>query len=476
MSKDCGCAKRSQTSRISPLFAFTALLLTIACGGNSPSQLNPGPGQGNPPPPPPQTSSAQVKIGDAPADRVLSFEVTVGSISLTPTSGSAVTVLSAATRLELAHLSGTNEPLAFLDIAQGTYSSASIAVSNPEVTFVNSLGTIVKLQPASSQTISVPFNPALTVGNASTVISIDLNVGNSLTFDAQGNVTAINLSPSSFTFASAPVAAEDKQGHDDGELEDTTGIITAVNGSSFTLTLGQSGHSLTFSTDASTEFDDGASLATNTIVTVEGFTKADGSLYAKEVEGIEDSSGAEAEGLITQVNGTQITFVDDHGIGDGMDDTKLGETITADVSRARYKVKEGNIDASGLGGLPSLPNFPFDATTVHAGQRIEVESESPMDASSISGHKVQLQQQALVGTVSGLSGSTTAGPTNFTLTVANDSAFAILSGKTEINVFWQPGTDLHKLSSVVDGDSVRVRGLVFFTGTGFNMIARRIDQ
>jgi hypothetical protein len=159
-----------------------------------------------------------------------------------------------------------------------------------------------------------------------------------------------------------------------------------------------------------------------------------------------------------------------------MDDSKLGETITADLSSAKYRVKKGNIDTIGLGGLPSSPNFPFDATTIHAGQRVEVESESPMDVSSISGHKVQLQQQALVGTVSGLSGATTAGPTSFTLTVANDSAFAILSGKTEIHVFWQPGTDLHKLSSVNNGDTVRVRGLVFFTGTQFTMIARRIDQ
>jgi hypothetical protein len=38
-------------------------------------------------------------------------------------------------------------------------------------------------------------------------------------------------------------------------------------------------------------------------------------------------------------------------------------------------------------------------------------------------------------------------------------------------LYWQPGTDLHKLASVNNGDTVRVRSLVFFTGTGFNMIA-----
>jgi len=52
----------------------------------------------------------------------------------------------------------------------------------------------------------------------------------------------------------------------------------------------------------------------------------------------------------------------------------------------------------------------------------------------------------------------------------------MVSGQTTATVFWQPGTNLHNLTSVNNGDSVRVRGLVFFTGSSFNMIARRIDQ
>jgi len=87
---------------------------------------------------------------------------------------------------------------------------------------------------------------------------------------------------------------------------------------------------------------------------------------------------------------------------------------------------------------------------------------------------VKLQQQALSGTVSGLSGSA---PTTFTLTAAADSAFAMLSGSTTVTIYWQPGTDVHNLPHVLtNGDVVRVRGLVFFTGSGFSMIARRITQ
>jgi len=454
------------------ILASALTISTVGCGGSS-SSLNPGQGPGITP-----KTATQVKIGDAPADRVVSFEVTVGPITATPTSGSAVTVLSGTRRLELSHLSGTNEPLALLNVPQGSYSSASITVSSPEVTFINNLGVLVKLQPALNQAITINFSPALTVGASPLVANIDLNVANSLTFDAQGNVTGVNLTASSFTVGTAAVAAEDKQGHDDGELEDTTGVITAVSGSSFTLTVDQNGVPLTFATDANTQFNDGASLALNAIVTVEGVTKADGTLYAKEVEGIEDATGAESEGLITQVSGnpaSQITFVADHGMGSGMDDTKVGDPITADVRGANYKVKKGNIDASGIGGLPSA-TFAFDATTVHAGQRVEVESVVALSGTSITADKVKLQQQALVGAVSGLQASTTAGPTSFTLTLASDSAFAMLSGKTSVTVYWQPGTDLHKLTAVNNGDTVRVRGLVFFTGSTFNMIARRIDQ
>jgi len=295
-------------------FAVGIALLAVGCGGSS-SSPNPPPGPG----PTPQTAT-QVKVGDAPADRVVTFEVTVGPISMTPTSGSAVTVLSGTQRVELSHLSGTNEPLSLLNVPQGSYSSASITVSNPEVTFINNLGVLVKLEPAFNQASTINFSPALTVGASSLVVDIDLNIANSLTFDAQGNVTGVNLSASSFKVSTAAVAAEDVQGDDDGELEDTTGVITAVNGSSFTLTVDQTGVPLTFTTDANTQFNDGASLTANTIVTVEGVTKSDGTLYAKEVEGIEDASGAEAEGLITQVTGnpaTQLTFVADHGMGSG---------------------------------------------------------------------------------------------------------------------------------------------------------------
>ena len=418
-----------------------------------------------------------VNMGDAPADRVIGFEVTVGPITLTPTSGSAVTVLSATRRIELTHLSGTNETLGLVKVPQGTYTGASITVSNPEIVFLNNLGQTVKLEPTFNQAVTVAFTPPLTVGAGMPVINIDLRVANSLTFDAQGNVTGLNINPTSFNLATSTVAAQAEQEHENGELENLKGTVSSVSGSSFTLTVARSGTSLTFTTDGNTQFKEGASLASlaNMMVTVEGRTLADGSLYAKEVEGVETGDGAEVEGLISHVTGnpaTQLTFMADHGSGGGMDDSKTGAMFTVDVSKAGFKADQSNLDTNGLSSLLSSANFPFDAATVHSGQRVEIDSRHAVSGTSAVAETVKLQQQTLSGTVSGL---TRGSPTTFTLTVAPDSAFAMLAGTTTITVYWQSGTDLHNLPhTLTNGDSVRVRGLLFFAGTKANMIARRI--
>jgi hypothetical protein len=161
------------------------------------------------------------------------------------------------------------------------------------------------------------------------------------------------------------VAPQQEQETENGELEDVTGNVSGVNGTSFTVDLGQNGPSLTFSTDANTEFKDGVTLATimNMIVKVEGTTNSDGTLYAKEVEGIENESGSEVAGVVSRVQGgpaTSLSIVVQDGEGSGITDSLIGSSVTADVAGANYEVDTGNIDISGLGSIPASPNFPFD--------------------------------------------------------------------------------------------------------------------
>jgi hypothetical protein len=368
--------------------------------------------------------------------------------------------------------------MSMLAVPQGTYTAATVTFANPEITFLNSSGTVKKVELSTTQTATINFNPPITINSASAVIDFDVNLSKLLIFDSSGNVTGVNLSATSFSVGSSDVAPPDKQGDDNGEQEDVFGTISAVNGSSFTLTAADSGVQLAFTTDSKTEFEDGAALTVNAMVTVEGRTNSDGSLYAKKIEGAEDNRGAEAQGLVTAVTGSpasSLTFVADGAMGSGMNSGALGTLLTADLTNAKFEVHLGGIDTSGLGNLPNS-EFPFDASTIHAGQRVEIDSKDAMNGTGLVAEKVRLEQQALVGKVSGLGAETSSGPVTFTLTVPSDSAFATLSGQTTVTVFWQPGTDLKNLTGVNDGDTIRVRGLVFSSGTSFNMIARRITN
>ncbi|HEY2115451.1 MAG TPA: DUF5666 domain-containing protein, partial [Candidatus Angelobacter sp.] len=371
-------------------------------------------------------------------------------------------------RIELTHASGKFEPFVAGSLPQGTFSTANLTLVNSELTFLSGAGTAVHINGPASASITVPLSPNLAISGP-LVLNIDVNVAASITA-VGGVVNGIAFTPASFNItAKAPGAAGNQQ-DDDGEIEDVQGTVTAVNGSSFTLKVGQTGSLMTFNTDGTTELKDGvtsvASLL-NQVVTVEGFTRADGSLFAKEVEGLENQNGAEVEGLITAISGTTLTVNAHDGIGSGFDDTKIGASFSVNIAglnASKFRVKAGN----GFGGgLPSA-TFPFDATTIHQGQRIEVDTDAavPPASGAIHPDKINLQQQGVSGVVANAATNT------FDINLAADSALRIISGQTVVHVTRNASTDSRV--AVANGGSVQVRGLLFWNGTSWQMIARRI--
>jgi len=457
----------SQVAKLTFTFALVALIaLAAGCGGGGGAVAN----NPSPTPSPAGTTSTQVRFGDAPADSVIAFEVSVSSLSLTPAAGGApiAVTVPANNRIELTHASGKFEPFVAGNLPQGTFSAANLTLVNSELTFLSGTGTAVHINGPASASITIPLSPNLTISGP-LVLNIDVNVGASIT-TVGGVVNGIAFTPTSFSItAKAPGAAANQQ-DDDGEIEDVQGTVTAVSGSSFTLKVGQAGSSLTFATDGTTQFKDGVTTVAsllNQVVTVEGFTHADGSLFAKEVEGLESNTGAEVEGLITAISGTTLTVNAHDGIGSGMDDTKIGASFSVNIaglSASKFRVKAGN----GFGGgLPSA-TFPFDATTIHQGQRIEVDTNAavPPASGAITPDKINLQQQGVSGVVANAAAST------FDINLATDSALRIISGQTVVHVTKNASTDSRV--SVANGLAVQVRGLLFWNGTSWQMIARRI--
>lgn len=453
-------------TRLVSIFTLALFVaMAVGCGGGG-SAINPGPT-----PTPAGAAATQVRFGDAPADSVIAFEVSVSSLSLTPAGGgAAVTVaVPANNRIELTHASGKFEPFVVGSLPQGTFSSVNVTLVNSELTFLNSTGIAVHINGPASSSITVPLSPSLSIGSSPLVLSIDVNVANSVTL-AAGVVNGISFGPTSLNItAKAPGVAGNQQ-DDDGEIEDVQGTVTAVNGSSFTFVVGQTGSSLTFTTDGTTQFKDGVTTVAsllNQVVTVEGFTKADGSLFAKEIEGLESQTGSEVEGLITAISsGTTLTVTAQDGIGSGMDDTKVGATFSVNIaglSASKFRVKAGN----GFGGqVPA--GLTFDGTTIHQGQRIEVDSNAAVPAANgaITPDKINLQQQGVSGVVANTAAST------FDINLAADSALKTISGQTVVHVTKTSSTDSRV--TVANGATVQVRGLLFWNGTSWQLVARRI--
>jgi hypothetical protein len=454
-----------------------AMLFSAGCGGGSNNQGS------NNNPPAPGTTPTQFRIGDAPADRVISFELSVGPITATGPSGN-VTILSTARRFELTHTAVTSEPLVITGLTQGSYSGANFTVGNPEVTWIGSDGTIHHMQTTDSANLTATFSPAIKVTSTSAVFRVELIVQNLISFNPYGDVSGFLLTNGmGYVFGAGPVGTPGQQHPEDGMMEDIRGLVTAASGSSFTLTMGMSGTSLTFTTDANTQFSNGISNVSsllNRIVKVQGGTMSDGTLYAAEVEGIEDQNGIEMEGLINQVSpgapasATQLTMFAHDGIGGGMMDTMLGGQFTVNISGATY-----NINGSNMGPITQT----FSATTIVPGQRVEVESSAGMGSGmggmmgSITAQTVTLEKQTVSGVVTNYT-STGAGRATFDITLPVDSYLALLNqGTLTVHVIQQSGTDVYNLpNGIFNSLIVRVRGLLFYDSvTGFTMVARGVS-
>jgi Domain of unknown function (DUF5666) len=421
-----------------------ALALTLAgCGGSSNGPI--------------QTTGASttVQFGDATNDQIAKFELTVSSITLTGSGGTANTanLLAAPVEFEFSHSAGAVEPVSLSKVPAGTYSAATITWSNPEVVALVS-GVPTKLTPSpTSGTANV--SATVTIGNGTNFLNFDLDLTKSLTI----NGTSASITPTFNMTATALPAAQNGEDDENGEMDDVHGKVTAINAPKFTVQT-NAGASIDFTTDANTRFNDGltqlSDLKVGDIVEVDAKTQSDGSHLATKVEREGGEAGEEAEGLIQKINNPLTTITIVHQV----DSTKNTAPTTVDItvnSNTQYIVRADKLSATGT----------FDATHIGPGQRIEADADG--QASPIVARKVKLREQALIGTISNLSGST------FTLTPSSTSAFAQLApANTTIAVTVASGANLKVTPT--NGATVRVRGLVFVSGTTYTMTATRVDN
>ena len=268
-------------------------------------------------------------------------------------------------------------------------------------------------------------------------------------------------------------------------------LAVGTSASNFGFSMMQSAQPLTLTTGTNTVFQNISGMgmmSSSALVMVDAMLQSDGSIQAQKVHWFMGSGGVMADGMVGAVTGsptTQIGMVVQNGSGQGMMPSFLANNATVSLtgSTAYY------IDTDGM-DISNLPFTPmFDANHMYPGERVRCISNSGMGSGrggmggmggmggggmmgNMNASECDLVQQGFTGTVSNYPSS--GGQATFTLTLATDSYFAIMTGTTTITVHQQPGTQLLGLTSVANGQTVQVRGLMFDNSGVFNMVASRI--
>lgn len=456
--------------------AAGALLLTsslafVACGGGSSTSAT-SPTSG-----PASTSTAaplQVNLGDAPADWILACGVKVDGMTLTSSTGATVNVMPAAANTEMTQLQAMVQPIASMNVPQGTYTQAQVTVSSVAMGYLDPTTHAYQQKTfAGPYTVMVPFSTPLTMGSSPMTLNMDLNLSASVALDASGNPT---FSPAmTATMASVGTGTSNPM---QGGMQHQVGSVSSVSGSTFTLGSMMGLPSATFSTNSSTQFP-GAGLSgmgqmTNgMMVAVDASLQSDGTYLAQRVAymGV-GSTGGMGGGLVTAITGnppTQLTVTANAGQGAGMMSSSIAGTFAVSLpAGVPYSVDSDGVD---LSGMP----FPatFDASTLAKGQRVEVVSTTGMMSGGMGGMgggmtgtlgtltatQVRLEPQALHGTVSAF---TSGGSfSTFTLTLPADSALAALTGTATMQAYLPSTAQVWGATPVANGADVQARGLLF---------------
>lgn len=317
---------------LAALLALVALTFT-ACGGGSSSPSSNGSG----------SSQAQVFVTgeDAPLPSVVSFYITINSITINNSSTS-VNVLSTPTTVDFGRLIGLRSLLGFNKVAAGTYTSATFTLASPVIYYVDitttppSIGTVKGTLTNSTVTVAFPTGKPLTVaGDGLAGLHMDFDLRQSLAVDNKGQITG-SVNPTIDVMA---VSASD----DLGQITDFTGSVVSVSTSASTFTMqGPYGFQEVIDTNAQTQFNGTytlASLPANAIVSVVGTVQADGSILASGVEVI-TTDLAFISGRILAVNpGPTVTMFVGEELPNLNPNIPVDSVYTVDLSSvAQYDV------------------------------------------------------------------------------------------------------------------------------------------
>jgi hypothetical protein len=324
-----GHMNRSKTLSLFP-FLLLAVLSLPACSGAKKCTVNCG-GNGT------ATVSFTLVADTLPANpSILSFKVSIGSIVLTPATGSVQTLTPATAVVDLMRLQSDTAFLGALpSVPPGAY-TVKVSLSSPEITFLNDTGSTLTANGATclanavcTATFTAAGTPTISsftfnaTSSGQQGIELDFNLKNAISL-SNGSLS-VNFNPSSpnpgvFTAFTLPRTNANLGTNQLELIEDFTGVVS-INGSKVTIT--SPVHGILTATNASNSFfdqsPDGAhcqapTTFTNCVVngqvaSVDAFLKSDGTFDLKEFEPLNQTQQDFIEGIVYAVNTpTQFTI------------------------------------------------------------------------------------------------------------------------------------------------------------------------
>ena len=489
-------ARTNRRHRIAGVLGLVALLWTVlasvGCGvavsGSNGQQngdplhlgVNPGPlGSTNP-------STIQVRLGSEPSDRIVSLSLTADSLKVTNSGNQDLELLTAPVTVEFTRSAIVTEPVFVGQIYQDTYSTVKFPAMTGQVVFYDINGWV------ATQSLSVPAQTipyTFVLGTDPMVLNISLDLAQTFTIvDVPAGPSPGGIAPyangggTSSVVVNPMVTAEANQvpnpgvGQPEaGSISFLVGDVTNVDTGSKLITIQPtSGDVVQLAYDDATTFVNcDLTTLTGMIVETSGATQSTGSVLATEVELIDNSqSGSELYGVLSGYapDGMNYNLIVDGGIGLNVTAGLIGKNVTADWLSASYSINKGNLDLSGSSDLV------FDETHAFPGQLVEVEWDSlivPDPYSSNDGYMqvgmFELEEQTLSGQVASYAYDSGTQTGTFTLNVTGNSAIRAMNpGLTSITVRQIPQTYLRNNPTFANGDTVKVRGLLFATPNSNN--------
>jgi len=465
--------------RISSALILAAFLSTTAanvgCGG---AIANSGHPSGDPlhlgVTPGPQGSTdpqiIELRLGGEPSDRIVSVSLTISSLKATNSGNEDLELLTAPRTVEFTHSAIVTEPVVIREIYQDTYSTLIFPDMTGQVVFFDSNGQL------AAQALSIPaqtitLSPSVTLGSTPQVVSASLDLAQTFAVGSS-SVTVNPLVVTASSATPAPPVAPAIGQPETGNISFMVGTVTAVDTNNHTISLQpSSGEAVQIAYDnaGGTEFVDcDPSMLTGMMVEVESGTRASGTVLASMVSLVGPSaSSSELYGLLGGYAPDAIDYnlIVAGGAGLNTSSSLIGKNVTLDWLAASYSVNTAHLGLD----LITDDDLVFDETHAFPGQFVAVSGDSLLvpdpdgaNAGFMQPRMFELEEQTLTGQVFGYVYHAETQTGTFTLAVASDSMIKTLNGGLlSITVRQLPQTYLRNNPTFVDGDFVKVRGLLF---------------